>query len=433
MRLLDICHVYPPEHAPAGVQAGEFAEDMSRAGHEVTVLTGWPNHPGGILYPGWRMRFREWVRTDGSFNLVRCGHSIHPRTRMAWRLWYYLSFAVSTLVNGLLCRRPDVVFCESTPIFGPVTALLLAWLTRAKFVYRVHDVHPEAALHAGLIRPGFVYRALRALDAWVCRRSDLVLTLTEGMRRSLLARGLPADRVVVARQWLDGARVAPGPRDNAWRRMHGIPLDRFVVLYAGTIGHISGARVVVDAARLLRDRSDILFLFVGEGPVKEECERLAKEYRLDAVMFLPFQPAEALADVQATGDVGLVTLLPGSGDTSVPSKVHGYTAAGRPVIASVRGDSATAEAVREGRFGRVVEPGDPRALAGAIAALAGNPTEVAEWGRNARRFFCSNFDRAACTARLEDILRNLVGAHVRGPADRAAGAMPAAVTTPRAA
>lgn len=119
MRLLDIYHVYPPEHAPAGVQACEFAKDMSRAGHEVTVLTGWPNHPCGILYPGWRMRFREWVRTDGSFDLMRCGHSIQARTRMAWRLWYYLSYEISTLVNGSLCRRPDVVFCESTLILVP--------------------------------------------------------------------------------------------------------------------------------------------------------------------------------------------------------------------------------------------------------------------------------------------------------------------------
>lgn len=425
MRIIDICHVFPPEHAPAGVQARDFAEDMTRLGHEVTVLTGWPNHPAGVLYRGWKGRFCAVTRTAGGFTLVRCGHSIHPRSRMVWRLWYYLTFAISTLVNGLFCHRPDVVFCESTPIFGPVTALLLARLKAAKLVYRIHDVHPEAALNAGLMRAGPVYHVLRALDTWVCRRSAVVLTLTEGMRRCLLARGLRPEQVVVARQWLDGSRVSPGDRDNAWRRAHGIPLDRFVVLYAGTIGHISGARVVVDAAQLLRDRRDILFLFVGEGPVKEECERLASRHGLDSVRFLPFQPADVLSDVQATGDVGLVTLLPSSGDTSVPSKVHGYTAAGRPVIASVRADSATAEAVREGDFGHVVEPGNPQALAKAIASLAGTPREAARLGRNARSFFCANFDRSAQTSRLEEILRGYVCGEMQKPDPVVPGAPPA--------
>lgn len=408
MHVLNICHVYPPEHAPAGVQARDFAEDMSRLGHTMTVLTGWPNHPAGILHPGWKARFRECSTPSQGFTLVRCGHSIHPRGRMFWRLWYYFTFAITTLFNGLPCRNVDIVFCESTPIFGPLTALLLAWLKGAKFVYRVHDVHPEAAMNAGLLKPGLAYRLLRALDTWVCRRSAIVLPLTDGMRRVLLDRGLPAERVVVARQWFDGSRVTPQDRDNSWRRAHGIPVDRFVVLYAGTIGHISGASVVIDAAEMLRERPDILFLFVGDGPVKESCERLARERNLEGVRFLPFQPAESLAEVQATGDVGLVTLLPESGDTSVPSKIHGYTAAGRPVIASVRADSATAATVREGEFGHVVPPGDARALSDAIEAVADDPSEAARLGANARRFFVANHDRTHRTSDLERILRREV-------------------------
>lgn len=431
MRLLDICHVFPPEHAPAGVQAHDFAEDLTRMGHDVTVLTGWPNHPGGRLHPGWKVRFREVSRTDAGFTVVRCGHSIQRGFRMLSRLCYYLTFAVSTFVSGLLCGRPDVVFCESTPIFGPVAALLLARLRGVKFVYRIHDVHPEAALNAGLIRDGFTYRLLRGLDTWICRRSDLVLPLTEGMRRCLLARGLPTDRVVVARQWFDGAKVTPGARDNPWRHAQDIPTDQFVVLYAGTIGYISGAQVVVEAAALLRHRPDILFLFVGDGPVKEECRKLAEARGLTQVRFLPFQPAEMLSQVQSTADVGLVTLLDRSGDTSVPSKVHGYTAAGRPVIASVRADSATAETVSEGGFGTVVPPGDAGGLANAIVALADDRQTAARLGSNARRFFASRFDRAAGTASLEEILA--VDVCGERPARAEAGCEPAVLVRQAAA
>jgi colanic acid biosynthesis glycosyl transferase WcaI len=182
-----------------------------------------------------------------------------------------------------------------------------------------------------------------------------------------------------------------------------------VALYAGTIGYVSGAGILVDAARRLQSRQDIILLVVGEGVVKEEIRARARREGVANLRFLPFQPAEELSRMQSAADVGLITLLPEAGENSVPSKMLGYLAAGRPVLASVRTDSSTALAIAEGECGRVVPPQDAGALARAIQAAAGDPAWVRQAGRNAREYFLARYSRSACTRQWEELLLSLCG------------------------
>ncbi len=405
MNIFLVCHVYPPEHAPAGVIISELAEDLVKCGHRVTVITGFPSHPGGPLYPGWKASLRQVEDVPEGFRLVRCCHSFHPRNQIIWKLWYYLTFALSSFWGGLRSGKADVIVILSTPIFGGLTCVLLAMCKRAKSLYWIYDVHPEASRNAGFLRDNsLVYRFFRAIDTFVCRRTTLVATLSEPMRQLVLARGLPPQKAIVLSLWVDPRKIVPGARDNAWRREHGVGLDKFIVLCAGTIGFISGAEVIIDAAERLRHRQDIYFLIVGEGPVKEKLIDKSRQYGLQNVKFLSFQPADVLSEVQATGDVGLVTLLPSTGESSVPSKMFGYTAAARPVIASVAADTPTAEMVREGQFGIVCPPQDAQALADAICQLADDHAKAEQMGCCAREFFVREFGREKCVCEAERIL-----------------------------
>ena len=404
MRVALICHVYPPEAAPAGMMVRELAEDLAARGHAVTVITGWPNHPRGVLFVGWRARFRKVEEDPRGFRVLRCGHSIHPRDRIAWRLWYYLTFAVSTFLNGLAAGPLDAVLCLSTPIFGSWSAWGLARLKGARFVYDIFDLHPEAARNAGLMREGLPYRVLRWADTVLCRRADAIATLGEGMRRQILDRGVPPKKVTVVPFWIDADRLRPGDRDNAWRRAQGIPADRFVALYAGTIGYVSGAGILADVAARLRDRPDILLLVVGEGVAKDELVREAESRGLTNLRFLPFQPEEVLNDVQATADVGLVTLRPEAGQSSVPSKVLGYLAAGRGVIAGVAEDSDTAEVIRSSGCGLVTPAQDAAALAEAIRRAADDREATRRMGEAARACLLERYNRQTCTALYESLL-----------------------------
>ncbi len=404
MNVAIFCSVYPPEVAPAGHMVRELAADLTSRGHRVTVLTGWPNHPGGRLFKGWRARFRQVERDSAGFRVIRCGHTIPDRSSRVSRLTYYLTLGVSAFVNGVAAGRIDAVLCLSTPIFGVWLAWVLSRLKGSRFVYDVFDLHPEGARSAGLLSEGLVYRLWRAIDTALMQRSDAIATLGPGMKRQIEARGIDPAKVTVVPFWIDADRIRPGPRDNPWRRAQGIPPETFVALYAGTIGYISGAAVLAEAAERLRDRPDIVILVVGEGVAKDDLEAEAGRRGLANLRFLPFQPEEVLPDMQAAADVGLVTLLPEAGKSSIPSKVLGYMAAGRPVIASVAEDSDTATMIGEAGCGVVVPPQDGAALADAVRRAADEPVPLREMGRSARRCLLERFGRSACTTAYESLL-----------------------------
>ena len=397
MRILTVCYIYPPEVQPAGVMTRELAEYLAARGHAPTVITGFPNHPHGVVFEGYRKRVRQWEQRE-PFGVLRVWHTTSPKRTTLPRLAFYGSFALSSLLNGLSCGGQDVVFSLSSPVAGGLACLLLARLKRARFVYGVWDIYPETAVQAGVLRPGRLASWLRRVDTWVCRHADRVVVLSEGFRGLLADRGIPPEKIEVLPIWIDAEEVRPLPRMNRWREKQGIDEHTFVVLYAGTIGLISGAQYVVETARLLQDQ-DILFLFVGEGLVKDEITQRAADLGLRNMRFLPFAPREHLAEVQATADVSLVTLLPGQGRTSVPSKVLGYMAAARPVIAAVEDDSDTAEWLRAADCGLIVRPQDAQALADAIVRLQADAALRPRLGENGRRYLVAHHTKEAALGR----------------------------------
>lgn len=382
----------------------ELAEDLAAAGHRVTVLTGWPNHPKGILYKGWKVRFRHVSWDPKGYRIVRCGHAMVPRGRMSGRMWYYLTFGLSALINGLMIKRIDTVYNDSTPLFGTWLGWLLAKAKCARVVYSIMDLYPESAGNAGMMREGLVYRMLRWADTRLCKRSDAIATLSEGLKRGIAKRGIDPKRIKVIPFWVDPDKIRPCNRENPWRRAHGIPTDKFVVLYAGTIGYISGAEVLVNAARRLQVCDDILILVVGEGVAKAQMEKQARDAGLSNMRFLPFQSAEVLSDMQATADVGLVTLLPKAGETSFPSKVLGYMAAGRAVIASCSETADTASLIRNGGFGVVTPTQDPQTLADAIRTLADDRKRCEALGAKARAYLLKHLSRQIVVEKYKKVI-----------------------------
>jgi colanic acid biosynthesis glycosyl transferase WcaI len=313
------------------------------------------------------------------------------------------SQALGTALAALRAVRPDVIVSFGPPLVGPLMSAGVARRSGAKVVSVIYDVYPDIAIETGRLRNPFLIGAARAAERLVYRSSDRVVVLSEGLRRQMLRKGVPPQRLEVVPVWLDPDEIRPLSRDNAWRSENGIPLGKKVVLYAGTIGIVSGAATMIEVAERLRERNDVLFLFVGEGQVKDELTAKARARALTNVVFLPFQPRGRLPEVQATADLSVVTLAPGRGRTSVPSKVTGYLAAGRPVVASVDLDSDTAECVR--RAGGIVTPaGDPGALAGGISMMLSDESLRQSSGEKARRVFEECFSMPAALAQFSRIL-----------------------------
>jgi colanic acid biosynthesis glycosyl transferase WcaI len=296
-----------------------------------------------------------------------------------------------------------------------VSCWLLAVVKRATHIYSIFDMYPEAIIDAGLLSPGWITRLLMAADTLVCRYSERTMVISEGLRQRLLERGLAAEKTVVLPMWVDVGEMRLLPRVNAWRQEQQIPDSAFVALYAGTVGLVQGAHIIIEAAERLTDDPGVLFVLVAQGLTRPELEQMTRDRGLTNVRFLDYQPRERLAEVQATADVSLVTLLPGQGRNFLPSKVLAYMAASRPIVASVDPESDTALLIEQAQCGSVAPAGDPNALADAIRTLHSDPGRAAALGAQGHTYFLERHSREAATRIYEALFRQVVAERRRKP------------------
>jgi len=394
MKIAFICAVFPPEPEPSGVMAHQLAACLSSGGHSVSVVVPFPNRPHGELYSGFRRRMRDVSMVPEGYRLVRCANwLIGKRRRSLDRVLENITFGFSAAYAMFREGRPDVVIVNTWPLFAVQFAALLARLWRVPFLYYVQDVYPEAAERVGLLRHrGPVARLCRFWDSRICRSSAKVIVISNSMRDLMaVSRRLPDSHFAVIPNWLDPKDFTVHPIDNAWRREQDIPTHTFVAMFGGTLGLVSGAGILIEVARLLRDRPDVLIVCVGEGVHKSPMIDQARFLELQNIRFLPFQPRERVPEVQGAANVTLLTMQPGYSDASIPSKLISYMASGRAVICAAPAHTAVAAIVAESGAGIVTAPGSPEALVQAIRHLAAHPDETACMGRRARSYFEQHF------------------------------------------
>ena len=383
---------FPPEHTPIGHMLLELAESLTRQGWKVTIITGFPNHPGGVVYAGYRKRLflEEWI---GDVRIWRVFLYTSPSRSFLSRILTFLSFTITSSFSLLFRGRPDIIFAALQPLSLGAILPLIARLKGARLVFNVQDLHPDAPIRLGLIKNRLLIRVLRALEKYSYRHADGLSVICEDFRTHCMQKGAEERRIAVIRNWIDLDEIRPGPRLNAFRSELGLAEDSRVILYAGTIGMASGAEIMLDVAeRLIHDRR-IRIVFVGEGESLPAIREGALGRKLDNIIFSPFQPRDRLVQVQAIADVSIVTIRPDSEQLSVPSKVLGYMAAARPVLAAAAKESETARFVLESGTGIVVPPGDPEAIASTILDLLNKPEEIREMGIKGRKYLEDNLSR----------------------------------------
>jgi colanic acid biosynthesis glycosyl transferase WcaI len=401
-RLTIVTQWYPPEQAPFGRMMQELAQELTKRGWRVTVITSFPNHPSGVLHEGYA---RKWLQeeTVNDVQLCRVWTWLSPSRSILGRLATFLSFSLLGAWRILRQTRPDVIFAVLQPLSFGVMLPVIARLKGASLVFNLQDLHPDAQVRSGLIKNKLLIRFLEGVEASAYAHCNALTVICDQFRTHALRRGAKADSVFVAENWVDTDRIRYSQVGRESFRaslgLHG----EFLVLYAGTLGHASGAMVILEAAERLRDEPDCRFLIVGEGPMSAALKARAKALRLTNVTFLPFQPEEQLSNLQSAADLSLVTLASSFSEISVPSKLLAYFAAGRAVVASVPQTSKTAELVQEASAGVVVPPEDGSALAAAIRVLAADALLVKRLGAAGRTFAEERLSLSVGAARYEMI------------------------------
>jgi colanic acid biosynthesis glycosyl transferase WcaI len=382
MRILFITQWFEPEPAFKGL---DFAKALRDAGHEVQVLTGFPNYPAGRLYPGYRIRPVQREKCDG-IPVVRVALYPNHDLSAARRILNYLSFALSAATFGLLnVDDVDVTYVYSSPATAAIPALVLRALRGTPFVIDILDLWPDSVAATGMLTNRIALKVLAGACHLVYRASSRISVVSEGFKRRLEESGISTERTTVIYNWaVEEEEIWAGKpwEPEGWPGGQGL----FRVLFAGNMGRAQGLGAVIHAARILRHRlPEVRFVFMGDGVEAQALKESASG--LENVVFLKREPRDRAARCLLKADALLVHLEDAPlFEITIPSKIQTYLAAGRPIIVGVRGDAA--ELVLQAGAGVACRPGDPGSIAGAVEALASmSAAERESLGERGRTFY----------------------------------------------
>lgn len=401
MRIVLLTHYFPPEVGAPQARLYELASRAAAAGHGVTVVTGFPNYPTGVVPPAYRGRFRMEEMMDG-VRVVRTAVYATPNRGFVRRILNHLSFAASSLAAVREVGPADVLFVESPPLFTGLAVLAYRHLKRAPYVFNVSDIWPESAVQLGALRSRWAVRLAEMLELHLYHKAARVSVVTPGMMERLASRGVPRGKLFLLTNGVDTAVYRPMPPNVELARRLGIE-GKKVFLYAGTHGMAQGLEVVLEAARRTRG-ADILYVLAGEGAEKESLMKQAAAAAITNVRFVANQPKSVMPDLL---NLSYATIVPLKRldlfKSALPSKMFESMASAKPIVASVWGEAA--DLVERARCGIVVAPEDPAALHAAVEKLAADPALARELGENGRRYVAEHFDRTVIAERFVTLLR----------------------------
>jgi colanic acid biosynthesis glycosyl transferase WcaI len=408
MRILIVTQWWPPE---PGWLIASLGHSLSSKGHDVHVVTGFPNYPSGKLYPGFRQRWRLRSR-DSGLTVTRVPlYPSHDRSAVG-RVLNYLSFGLtSALIGTLTAPRPDVVHIYHPPITSALSGLVARFVRRVPYLLHIQDMWPESVIDSGMVPRGRVGRLVSWVLSQVCMvaywGAARIVVISPGMKSLLVERGVDPSKISVIYNWCDESTFGPAEPDPAFRTAMGWD-DRCVVLYAGNFGDYQGLDSAVTAAAALADKTNLQLVLVGSGIASEKIRALVEEVGARNVSILERVQPEAMRALNAAADFMLVSLidLPFLAAT-IPGKTQVALASGKPVIMAVRGDAA--DLIRSAEAGISCAP-DTEGLRAAFAHAAALPGPARqEMGARARSLYVEVLSLSRATTELEELMCGCTG------------------------
>ncbi|MBK7948595.1 MAG: glycosyltransferase family 4 protein [Deltaproteobacteria bacterium] len=405
MKILFVSHYFPPEvNAPAN-RTHEHCRRWVQDGHEVTVLTGVPNHPRGRIFPGYRNRWIQEESVDG-IRVIRTWMYLTPNSGFLRRVANYLLFALTAILASPRAERPDVVVATSPQFFVGIAGAIIAKLKRRPFVLEIRDLWPKSVVELGQLGPGPVLSTLEALETWLYRSAAGIVVNTRTFHDHITARGVRSEAIELVYNGIDPALFKPRPKNASLLAKHGLA-DRFTVAYVGTLGLAHGLRLLVDVAERLKSRSEIHFVLIGDGADREKLEADVARRGLQNFHILGLQPRDAMPDWIASIDVLLVMLrdLPVF-ETVIPSKIFEFLAQERPVILAAKGEIRRMMAEAGGAL--VIDPEVADQLIAAIDEVIAHPDQAARRAESGRRWVEAGFLRDDLARKMSAFLERVV-------------------------
>jgi colanic acid biosynthesis glycosyl transferase WcaI len=419
MRILCLTQWFSPE--PESSRGLPLAKWLQNRGHEVTVLTGFPNYPTGRLYDGYRLRPWQWDVVEGVRLLRVPLYPSHDQSATR-RSLNYLSFAASAALVGLpKTGDVDVVYAMATPPTIGVPPLIGRLLRGTPYLFNVTDIWPDAVADSGMVGRPRLLRTVNWLLDRLCRvvygGAASVTAISEGYKHILVERGLSEERVHAVYNWVDEDLMKPVARDQALAAKLGLA-GRFNFIYAGNLGPLQGVETVIRAAAHVQHEPEIQIVIVGTGQLDAELRALARSLGLGNVTFTGRFEQREMPSLYAAADVLLIHL----NDrpflrATVPSKTQVSMAVARPTLIAACGEAA--EIIERAGGGVVCPPQDEHALARAMLQMYRLSREEREaMGNRARRYYAERMSLDVGARRIEDLLAEAIANPGRRAAQR---------------
>ncbi len=416
MKILYVSQYFPPEMGAPAARATELAHHWAQAGHEVSILTGFPNHPTGVVPEEWRARVRRltYNETVDGAHVYRTWLWPLPNRKAHERMRNYASFCISAALRGMIIPRPDVIIATSPQLLVGLSGW---WLSFARegtpqipFVFEVRDLWPESLIAVGVgDENSLLHRTLAKIAGFLYEKADRIVVVSPAFREPLIRNWkVPPEKIAVVENGVETDLFAPQPESsNSDIRRQLNAEGKFIACYIGTIGNAHGLDTLLDAAATLQHtQPNILFLLIGEGAEKARIKSLSQSRGLANILFLDQQPREKIPAFISASDASLVLLKKTDVfKTVIPTKMLEFMSCARPVILGVEGQARLM--VEEAEAGLAIEPENAEELVRAVQKLAENPEFGAKLGRNGREYIQRNYSRRKTAENYIQVLQQL--------------------------
>lgn len=319
-----------------------------------------------------------------------------------------MKFAFSSFKKWKKIKDCDVVFVQSCPtvIF---TLILLKIFIRKPIVYNIYDIFPGHAFDVGVIKNKSIYKFLKFINRYTYKLGDIITVLSDDMKLKVIDEKALSNKVRVVPAWYDVNSVKEiSLNQNKFLKKYNLPLDKFYVQYAGTIGYVFDYKAILFAAKSLFDNKDIVFHIIGDGNMKQQFMKEAEEKKLSNIHFFPLQPLELVPDVYSACSISVIPLKRGVIGNGVPSKAPLLMACGRVIINSVEEESQYYKMFNDNNIGISVSNDKYYDLPEKILFLYNNRSIINDMAKNAKLFAELNYSNTLSTTKFIKIFEELI-------------------------
>jgi colanic acid biosynthesis glycosyl transferase WcaI len=372
--------------------------------HDVRMLTSFCYYPAWKKLPEDRGRLFRTDKMKG-VPVHRVWHYVPAKVSSLKRIIHEGTFVTLSALRFLFLPKPDALVVMSPPLLLGAAAWFVTRFKRCPFVFHVQDLQPDAAAGLGMIKQGWLMKALFWLEKFAYARAARVGGIMPGMLDAYRRKGVPEKKIFEFPNGVTLPDPAKFPARGGFRQRNGFKADEFIALYSGNLGVKQGLDVLVEAARHVKDPR-VRIVICGEGATKEVLVKRVADLGLKNVSMLPLQPEAEYHSMLVDADLCVITQQKGSGKYFFPSKLLTTLAFAKPVLTVADQESELSEAVGKGKFGVSVEPGHAEKLGRELDRIAGNPAGLKELGEAGRRYV-AQFDFPVVLRGFETLLTDL--------------------------